>query len=50
MTHLDEALTRIYHNKVGQGAAGRGLAWVLGGLARIRRGMRRLFRRRVRRR
>lgn len=44
MTHLDEALTRIYHNKVGQGAARRGLAWLLAGLSRIVRAVRRFGR------
>lgn len=45
VTHLDESLTRIYHNKVGDGAAKRFLAWVLAGLARIRRAVRDLVRR-----
>lgn len=44
VTHLDESLTRIYHNKVGDGAAKRFLAWVLAGLARVRRAFRSLIR------
>lgn len=44
MTHLDESLTRIYHNKVGDGAAKRLLGWVLAGLARVRRAIRGLIR------
>lgn len=44
VTHLDESLTRIYHNKVGDGAAKRLLGWLLAGLARVRRAFRNLIR------
>lgn len=47
MTHLDEALTRIYHNKVGEGAVRKGpLGWFLVALSKVKRGVRRVLRRR----